>query len=311
LRKRGGGLFGANPLTGSIGVVTMNMARVGFLSKNEDDFFQRLENNMELAKQSLEIKREILEGYTKKGLFPYSKFYLRYIYKSTKQYWKNHFSTIGLVGMNDALLNFMDEDIASKKGRKFALKVLDFMRDKLADYQQLTGNIYNLEATPAEGTSYRLAKRDLEYNPKIRVYNLEKYKGKEPYYTNSTQLPVGYTDDIFEALRLQDDLQVKYTGGTVLHGFVGEKMPSIESTKKLVKRISENFHLPYFTITPTFSVCPQHGYLPGEHGKCPSCNSRCEVYSRIVGYLRPVEQWNDGKQEEFENRKVFSTTKAK
>ena len=313
LRKRGGGLFGANPKTGSIGVVTINMPRIGHLAKNENDFFERLDNLMELAKQSLITKREVIENLTETGLHPYSRFYLADIKKAYRQFWKNHFSTIGLIGMNDALLNFMDKSIGDTEGKAFAEKVMDHMRDKLADFQEETGDIFNLEATPAEGTSYRLARIDKTRYPDIRVYNQEFYGngGKtEPYYTNSTQLPVGFTTDVFEALDLQDTLQSKYTGGTVLHIFLGEEEPSPTATKKLVRKVAENYTLPYYTITPTFSVCPNHGYVAGEHQYCPTCKvenktTECEVYSRVVGYLRPVKQWNLGKQQEFTDRKTF------
>ncbi len=320
LEKRGGGLFGSNPLTGSLGVVTINMSRIGYLAKDEQDYFERLENLMNLSKKSLELKRKALERFTQGGLYPYSKFYLRHLYKRDKKYWKNHFSTIGIIAMNESLLNFLGCDIASEKGRKFALKTMKFMRKKLSEYQQETGNMYNLEATPAEGASYRFSKKDKDLYPDIIVANEEEYqnKGAAPYYTNSTQLPIGYTDDIFEALELQDKIQCKYTGGTVLHGFIGERLSSAESTKLLVKKIAENFSLPYYTLTPTFSVCPKHGYLNGEHNYCPKCDSlidnlqenlkkrtRCEIYSRVVGYLRPVQQWNTGKRAEFFDRKTF------
>ena len=306
LKKRGGGLFGANPLTGSIGVVTINMPKIGFLSGDEDEYFERLDRLMVIAKNSLEIKRKTIENFTEKGLYPYSRFYLRNIKKGFNGYWKNHFSTIGLIGMNESILNFMNTDIGSREGRRFALRVLDYMRKRLGDFQEETGNIYNLEATPAEGTSYRLAKIDREKYPEIIVANNEEVKkGAEPYYTNSSQLPVNYTDDLFEALELQDELQIMYTGGTVLHGFVGERLTSIDSIKRLVKRICENFRLPYFTITPTFSICPEHGYIPGEHETCPECGKICEVYSRSVGYLRPVSQWNPGKEAEFRQRRTF------
>jgi len=306
LRKRGGGLFGSYPLTGSIGVVTINLPRIGYLAKNEDEFFEMLEHMMELAKKSLIIKRQVLENFTEKGLYPYSKFYLRSIKEGFGEYWKNHFSTIGIVGMNECLLNFYGVTTGDKYGIKFAKSVLEFMRKKLSDYQQETGDIFNLEATPAEGTSYRLAKIDSEKYPKLRFYNREKYDpNAEPYYTNSTHLPVGFTDDIFVALKLQDDLQAMYTGGTVLHGFLGESMPNIEATKTLVKKISETFKLPYFTLTPTFSICPEHGYIKGKHETCPACGKKCEVWSRVVGYLRPIEQWNAGKQAEFKDRKTY------
>jgi ribonucleoside-triphosphate reductase len=307
LKKRGGGLFGSNPLTGSIGVVTINLPRIGYLAREENEFFERLSEVMELAKQSLEIKRKFLEEFTEKGLYPYSKFYLRNIKKEFGEYWKNHFSTIGLIGMNEACLNFLGCSIGEEEGWKFALKVLDFMREKLADFQIETGNIYNLEATPAEGTSYSLAKIDKSKYPDIIVANEEEVKkrGAEPYYTNSTQLPVYFTDDLWELLRHQDPLQVKYTGGTVVHIWLGESNPPVESVIALVKKICENFRLPYFTLTPTFSICPSHGYLKGEVPICPVCGSQTEVYSRVVGYLRPVDQWNPGKQEEFKQRKKF------
>jgi ribonucleoside-triphosphate reductase len=314
LRKRGGGLFGANPKTGSIGVVTINMPRLGYLSKDEKSFFERLDYLMDTAKQSLEIKREIIENLTYSGLHPYSRFYLQDVKKTFGEFWKNHFSTIGLIGMNDALLNFINKGIGEKEGKQFAEKVLDHMREKIADYQEETGNIFNLEATPAEGASYRLARIDKAEYPDIKTYNQEFYgnggRGIEPYYTNSTQLPVGYTTDIFEALDLQDSLQSKYTGGTVLHIFLGEEDPSPTATKKLIRKVAENYSLPYYTITPTFSVCPDHGYIAGEHKTCPLCikenkKTECEVYSRVVGYLRPVNQWNKGKQQEFSDRKTF------
>jgi len=306
LEKRGGGLFGANPMTGSVGVVTINMPRLGYLAKDENDFLERLGALMNLAKESLEIKRKVLERFTEKDLYPYSKFYLRGVKERFGQYWKNHFSTIGLVGMNEACLNLLGVNIASEEGRRFALKVLDFMREKLLEFQEETGNNYNLEATPAEGTSYRLARIDKEKYPDIICANEEEYrKGAKPFYTNSSQLPVNYTDDVFEALDLQDELQTKYTGGTVLHIFVGEQISNPESVKNLIRKICENYRLPYFTITPTFSVCPSHGYIAGECETCPTCGARCEVYSRVVGYLRPVNQWNEGKREEFKLRKTF------
>ena len=285
LKKRGGGLFGANPKTGSIGVVTINMPQIGYLSKNDNDFFERLDTLMDLAKESLEIKRELIENLTFSGLHPYTRFYLSDLKKTLGEYWKNHFSTIGLIGMNDSLLNFMNKSIGDQEGRAFAEKILDHMRDKMADYQQETGNIFNLEATPGEGTSYRLSRIDKAQYPDIRIYNQDKYNGEqkgnvEPYYTNSTQLPVGFTDDVFEALDLQDSLQSKYTGGTVLHMFLGEE-PSASAVKKLVRKVAENYHLPYYTITPTFSVCPKHGYLAGEHEYCPKCDEEIG-YKKII-----------------------------
>ncbi|RLC40260.1 MAG: ribonucleoside triphosphate reductase [Candidatus Nealsonbacteria bacterium] len=301
--RGGGGLFGSGSLTGSIGVVTVNMPRIGYLSKTKKEFFARLGKIMDLARDSLEIKRKTIENFIEKGLYPYSKFYLSGVKKARGAYYANHFSTIGLVGMNECLLNFLGENIASEKGRKFALEVMDFMRERLVKYQEETGNIYNLEATPAESTAYRLALKDKEKYPDIITAGTKEV----PYYTNSTQLPVNYTDDIFEALKLQDELQCKYTGGTVLHLFLGERIQDIETVKKLIKKIFENFHLPYITLTPTFSICPVHGYLAGEHWTCPKCTIKqpCEVYSRVVGYLRPVQQWNKGKAQEFKERKEF------
>ncbi|NOX67137.1 MAG: ribonucleoside triphosphate reductase [Chlorobi bacterium] len=312
LRSRGGGLFGANPLTGSIGVVTLNLPRAGYESKTEEELFQRIEKLMIIAKESLEIKRKVIENLTENNLYPYSKFYLRNIRIRQGAYWDNHFSTIGLIGMNECLLNFLGVDITSKEGNAYAETILDFMRVTLQKFQDETGHIYNLEATPAEGTTYRLAQIDKAEFPDIITANEKQVKeiGAAPYYTNSSQLPVGYTDDIFEALELQDDLQTKYTGGTVFHTFVGENQLPPESVKKLVSVICKNFKLPYFTLSPTFSICPEHGYIYGEHKQCPKCKSEektsiCEVYSRIVGYLRPVDQWNDGKQSEFSDRKLF------
>jgi len=311
LKKKGGGLFGANPLTGSIGVVTINMPRIGYLSKDDRDFFEMLERLMELAKNSLEIKRKVLEKLIEKNLYPYSKFYLRKIKERFGEYWKNHFSTIGLIGMNEACLNFIGKSIAEKDGRDFALKVLDFMRDKLLEFQEETGNNYNLEATPGEGTSYRLARIDKSKYPDIICANEEEYeKGAEPFYTNSTHLPVNYTDDIFEVLEHQDELQIRYTGGTVIHIFVGEQIENSKSVRNLVKKICENYRLPYFTITPTFSICSSHGYIAGKFENCPKCGETTEVYSRIVGYFRPVSNWNAGKKEEFKIRKTYDLKKA-
>lgn len=302
LYKRGGSLFGSYPLTGSIGVVTINLPRLGYLSKNKKDFFDRLSRVMDLAKQSLEIKRKTLEIFTEKGLYPYARYYLSGVKKARGTYWANHFSTIGLIGMNEALLNFMGKNIVSQQGYRFALKTLQFMRDKLRDYQFNDGGLYNLEATPAEGASYSLAKNDKKKFPDIITAG-----EKELYYTNSTCLPVNYTEDLFEALEHQDNLQIMYTGGTVLHGFLGERLPNGEAVKNLLKKIFSRYRLPYFTFTPTFSICPQHGYIAGEHFYCPKCTIEqpCEVYSRIVGYLRPVRQWHKGKQEEFRQRKEY------
>ncbi len=307
LLRRGGGLFGANPLTGSIGVVTINLPRIGYQSNNKKEFFERLGDMVTLATESLSIKRKVLEKLTAGNLYPYSNFYLREIKKGSGLYWKNHFSTIGIIGMNEACLNFMNEDIGGKAGLAFSLEVMDFLRDRLGEIQEETGDIFNLEATPAEGTSYRLATLDKKQFPGIVCANEEDYNnhGAAPFYTNSTQLPVNYTDDIFETLMLQDDLQTKYTGGTVLHIYLGEEVRDIKAVKGLIHKIVTNFRLPYFTLTPTFSVCPAHGYLNGEQEICPACHEETEIYSRVVGYLRPVKQWNEGKRSEFTLRKVY------
>jgi len=300
LYKRGGGLFGSAPLTGSIGVCTINLPRIGYLSKTKKEFFDRLGHFMDLAKESLEIKRKALENFMEKGLYPYSRYYLGAVKKMRNSYFGNYFSTVGLIGLNESILNFLGKDIGSVQGRKFAGEVLDFMRDRLVKHQEETGNMYNLEATPGEGTSYRQAKADREKYPDIITAGTKEV----PYYTNSSQLPVNYTDDVFEALKLQDDLQSKYTGGTVLHLFLGEKISDPQMAKNLVKKVFEKFHLPYITLTPTFSICPSHGYLDGEHFECPKClvKQPCEVYSRVVGYLRPVQQWHKGKKEEYKER---------
>lgn len=307
LYKRGGGLFGSQPLTGSVGVVTVNMPRIGYLSKTKKEFFTRLEEVMELAKESLEVKRKALDNFIEKGLYPYSRHYLGGIKKMRGSCWGNHFSTIGILGMNEALMNFLGENIASKRARGFALEIMDFMREKLVKYQKETGNLYNLEATPAEGASYRLALKDKEKYPDIITAGTKKVS----YYTNSAQLPVNYTDDIFEALKLQDEIQCKYTGGTVQHLFLGENITNIDSAKALIKNVFTKFRLPYVSLTPTFSICPVHGYISGEHFLCPQCTVEqpCEVYSRIVGYLRPVQQWHVGKKEEFKQRKMYKMPK--
>jgi len=283
LRKRGGGLFAANPLTGSIGVVTINLPRLGYTSKDKGEFMEKLERMMKISKTSLDMKRKVVEKFTDDGLYPYSRYYLQDIKSKFGEYWKNHFNTIGINGMNEAAQNLLGKDLTTQEGHQFAREVLDFMREKLMDYQNETNSLYNLEATPAEGTAYRFAKADKQKYPDIVVANERSYResGADPYYTNSSHLPVDYTDDIFEALDLQDDLQTRYTGGTVLHGFIGEKLPTIESTKKLVKKIAENYHLPYYTITPTFSVCPVHGYIAGEHYFCPKCDTE-------IGYVEKV-----------------------
>jgi len=307
LQKRGGGLFGSNPLTGSIGVITINMPRIGYLAKSEEEFLERLERLMATARESLETKRKVLEKFTEGNLYPYTRYYLRSVKERFGEFWKNHFSTIGLVGMNEACLNLLGKNIATAEGQAFAKRVLDFMRENLIRFQEETGNNYNLESTPAEGTSYRLARIDRQKYPEILCANdgfCERGKA-EPFYTNSTQLPVNWTDDVFEALDLQDEIQSKYTGGTVFHTYAGERISDPRSVKALVKKICENYHLPYMTFTPTFSVCPSHGYLAGEKEICPSCEEPCEIYSRVVGYLRPVQQWNKGKKEEFNLRKAF------
>ncbi|MFO7997362.1 MAG: ribonucleoside triphosphate reductase [Bacteroidales bacterium] len=306
LRKRGGGLFGANPLTGSIGVVTLNLPRLGYLAEDREDFFNRLNQLVHIAKDSLTIKRKILEQFTEQNLYPYSKFYLRAIKEQSNAYWRNHFSTIGIIGMNEACLNLFGEDIGSDAGHVFSVEVLDYLRSLMEDIQDETGEIFNLEATPGEGTAYRLSMIDKNQFPEITCANeLQQRQGADPFYTNSTQLPVNYTDDIFEALELQDELQTRYTGGTVFHLFLGEQVTDLEATKALVKRITDNFRLPYFTLSPTFSVCDSHGYITGLHETCPVCDQPTEVYSRIVGYLRPVNQWNNGKQAEFQIRETF------
>lgn len=295
LRRRGGGLFGANPLTGSIGVVTINLPRLGYLTKDKDDYFKRLDRLMTIARESLETKREVIEKFTEMGLYPYSKFYLGRIKDQFGEYWKNHFNTIGILGMNESMLNFIGKSITAKEGHSLAKEILEYMRDKLMTYQNETNHLYNLEATPGEGTTYRFAKADKKKYADIIVANERAYREKNaaPYYTNSSQLPVGFTDDIFEALDLQDDLQTKYTGGTVLHGFIGEKMPSIDATKNLVRKIAENYHLPYYTICPTFSICPIHGYLSGEHEYCPKCDEE-------IGYAEVAETLEANKAEQAE-----------
>lgn len=286
--RRIGGFFGFADQTGSVGVVTINLPRVGYLARNEKDFFVRLAKLMDIARDSLEIKRKVVAENMKEGLLPFSEKYLGTL--------RMHFSTIGLVGMHEACLNFLGKGIETAEGKEFAIKVLNFMRDRLVQYQKQTGNIYNLEATPAESTAHRFAKIDKEKWPKIKTAGV-----KAPYYTNSTHLPVGYTDDVFEALKHQNDLQVLYTGGTILHTFLGERITK-DAAKAFIKKVFENFDLPYITITPTFSICSEHGYLSGEHFKCPMCGKVAEVYSRVVGFLRPVQNWNIGKQEEFRQR---------
>jgi ribonucleoside-triphosphate reductase len=306
LLKRGGGLFGANPLTGSIGVVTINLPRIGYLSANESEFYSHLKEKIQIAVESLSIKRKVLEKFTDNNLYPYSKFYLREIKNNSGRYWKNHFSTIGIIGMNEACLNFLGEDLTTDSGQEFAIEIMDYMRDLMAEIQKETGEIYNLEATPAEGTSHRLAMLDKKKYPDIISANeVDVRRGAAPYYTNSSQLPVNYSDDIFETLRLQDTLQTKYTGGTVLHIFLGERVSDTTAIKGLIRKVADNYRLPYFTLSPTFSICPSHGYLDGEQKTCSICHQETEVYSRVVGYLRPIKQWNSGKQAEYGDRKTF------
>ena len=306
LLRRGGGLFGANPLTGSIGVVTINLPRIGFVADNEEDFLTILKKHIMTSVESLTIKRKVLEQFTENNLYPYSKFYLRAVKEASGIYWKNHFSTIGIIGMNEACLNLLGMDIASGAGQAFALRVMDYIRSIMSEVQDQTGEMFNLEATPAEGTTYRLAMLDKTRFPGIICANEDEYKaGAAPYYTNSTHLPVNYTDDVFDTLTHQDDLQSKYTGGTVLHVFLGEQINDINILKGLIKKIAQNYKLPYFTLTPTFSVCSSHGYINGRHEECPVCGDQTEVYSRVVGYLRPVKQWNNGKIAEFNMRKTY------
>jgi len=292
LRKRGGGLFGADEFTGSIGVVTVNLPRIGYLCSTREDYFSQLGHLMDLARESLEMKRQVITRLMDQKLFPYTQRYLRH--------WNNHFSTIGLIGMNESTLNFMGKDLSHPEAREFAAEVLGYMRDKLVTYQEQTGHLYNLEATPGEGTSYRLAKIDRRKFSRMTIPG-----DGNPYYTNSTQLPVNTTDDMFEALEMQRELQKLYTGGTVFHGFIGEAIDDVASTRKLVRKIAENFDIPYFTLSPTFSVCRLHGYLKGEHFSCPNCGEDTEVYSRIVGYYRPVKNWNLGKKSEYRDRRVY------
>lgn len=311
LRKRGGGLFGANPLTGSIGYVTINLPRLSYLNKGDKKaFLKKLSYLMEVSKNVLSLRRRLVEELTEKGMYPYSKFYLRKIKERTGKYWTNHFNTIGIIGMNEACLNFLGKDIAAPEGQEFAKEVLDFINKQMLKYQKESGELYNLEATPGESTCYELAKKDKELYPDIIVANEKEWRANNaaPYYTNSSQLPVGFTNDLFEALDLQDELQCKYTGGTVFHSFLGERLNSGNEAKKLVKKIAENYKLPYFTLCPTFSICEGHGYIKGEKFECPKCGKACKVYSRIVGKIAPVSRWNPGKFSEFKQRKPFKIT---
>ncbi|MBR2613757.1 MAG: ribonucleoside triphosphate reductase, partial [Clostridia bacterium] len=297
LRKKSGGFFGSGESTGSIGVVTINMPRIAYLAENEDDFYARLDHKMDIAARSLKIKRTVITKLLDEGLYPYTKRYLGTF--------ENHFSTIGLVGMNEACLNakWLHKSLTEKEAQEFTKDVLNHMRNRLSDYQEKYGDLYNLEATPAESTSYRLAKHDLKRFPDIITAS---EKGNTPYYTNSSHLPVGYTSDIFDALDIQDELQTLYTSGTVFHAYMGEKLPDWKSAANLVRKIAENYKLPYYSLSPTYSVCKAHGYIAGEKFTCPFCGEKTEVYSRITGYYRPVQAWNDGKAEEYKNRKLYN-----
>ena len=303
LRKKNGGFFGSGESTGSVGVVTINLPRIAYQSKNKDEFYEKLGHMMDIAARSLKIKRDVVTNFLENGLYPYTKRYLGSF--------ANHFSTIGLVGMNETCLNanWIKEDLTKKKAHKFAIEVLNFMREKLKDYQVMYGDLYNLEASPAESTSYRLAKHDKAKYPDIITAN----QNGTPYYTNSTHLPVGYTDDMFSALDLEDEQQTLYTGGTVFHGFLGERLPDWKSAANLVKKVAENYKLPYFTLSPTYSICEDHGYIKGEVHECPICHKQTEVWARITGYYRPVQNWNDGKAQEFKDRKTYdiSTSELK
>ncbi len=310
LRRKGGSLFGSDPLTGSIGIVTINLPRIGYLAKSEKEFFKRLDELLEISKESLELKREAIENFMEHGLYPYSKFYLRQIKERFGKYWKNHFNTIGIIGMNETLLNFFDKDILDEKAYNFAIKIMDHIRDRLVQYQEETDNMFNLEATPGETTAYYFARTDKEKYPDIITANELgcECEEKDSFYTNSTNIPVHKDLDIFEALDHQEELLCKYTGGSVFHTYLGEKAPSKQSVKKLVKKIASRYKIPYFSITPTFSVCPNHGYIYGEHYLCPKCKpkkTQCEVYSRVVGYISPVQVWNNGKKSEWHMRKTF------
>ncbi len=300
LRKKSGGFFGSGESTGSIGVVTINMPRIAYLSKSEEEFYKRLDKIMDISARSLKTKRTVITKLMEEGLYPYTKRYLGTF--------NNHFSTIGLVGMNEACLNakWIGSNLTEPKAQEFTKQVLNHMREKLSDYQEAYGDLYNLEATPAESTSYRLAKHDKSRYPDIITAN----ENGTPYYTNSSHLPVGYTDDVFSALEIQDELQVLYTSGTVFHAFLGEKLPDWKSAATLVRKIAENYKLPYYTLSPTYSVCKNHGYLAGEQFTCPHCGEKTEVYSRITGYYRPVQNWNDGKSQEYKDRKVYRISEA-
>lgn len=302
LRKKTGGYFGSGESTGSIGVVTINMPRIAYLSRNEEEFYERLDHMMDISARSLHIKREVMGKLLEEGLYPYTKRYLGNF--------DSHFSTIGLVGMNEAGLNarWIQGDMSDPRTQKFTKDVLNHMRERLADYQEMYGDLYNLEATPAESTAYRLAKHDRQQWPDIITAG---HEGDTPYYTNSSHLPVDYTSDIFDALDIQDELQTLYTSGTVFHAFLGEKLPDWKAAATLVRKIAENYRLPYYTLSPTYSVCREHGYIAGEHFTCPTCGKKSEVYSRITGYYRPVQNWNDGKSQEYKNRTVYDVLHSK
>ena len=302
LRKKSGGFFGSGESTGSVGVVTINMPRIAYQSENEEDFFKKLNKMMDISARSLKVKREVITKLLDAGLYPYTKRYLGTF--------NNHFSTIGLVGMNEVGLNakWLKKDLTHKETQEFTKKVLNHMRERLSDYQEKYGDLYNLEATPAESTSYRLAKHDKKKFPQIISASTDE---QTPYYTNSSHLPVSFTSDIFEALDIQDELQTLYTSGTVFHAFLGEKLPDWKATAKLVRTIAENYKLPYYTISPTYSVCAEHGYIAGEQKECPVCGKSCEIYSRITGYYRPVQNWNDGKSQEFKERKTYDVNSSK
>ncbi|BCJ98062.1 ribonucleoside triphosphate reductase [Anaerocolumna chitinilytica] len=301
LRKKTGGFFGSGESTGSIGVVTINMPRIAYLADSEEDFFARLDRMMDISARSLHVKRQVITKLLNEGLYPYTKRYLGTF--------DNHFSTIGLLGMNEVGLNakWLGKDMVSRETQEFSIKVLNHMRERLSDYQEEYGNLFNLEATPAESTSYRLAKHDKKHYSDIKTAGKA---GDTPYYTNSSHLPVGFTEDVFEALDIQDELQTLYTSGTVFHAFLGEKLPDWQAAAKLVKTIAENYKLPYYTLSPTYSICKDHGYLSGEQYTCPHCGQNAEVYSRITGYYRPVQNWNEGKSQEYKNRKVYEMSKA-
>ena len=305
LRKRGGGLFGSNPLTGSIGVFTVNLPRIGYLSRTKDEFFARIKKIATIGKTSLEIKRKIIEHQTEKGLYPYSAVYLRDVKKRFGQYWYNHFNTIGIIGMHEALLNYMGKGIETPEGNAFAIEIMEYLRELMQEFQKETGQYYNLEATPAEGTSYRLAKIDKE-----KYIDILSSGTNVPYYTNSTQLPVKFTDDMMEMIELQDELQSLYTGGTVQHLYLGEKIEDIDTAKRIIQKIFTKYKMPYISLTPTFSVCDEHGYISGEQFICPECGAKTEVWSRVVGYLRPVQNYNEGKKEEYIERVKFVVPEA-